>query len=57
MDELLKLLDAHSGKLTLSLYQQNGFCWDKRGELRVTPKLIEELRHAVNAGENPDVRG
>jgi len=47
VDELLKMLQSHSGKLSLGLYQQNGFCWNKRGELRVTDRLIEELRVAV----------
>lgn len=44
VDELLKLIESCGGVRSLTLYQQDGLCWQKRGELRVTPALIEALK-------------
>lgn len=48
MTALLKLLESCTGPSKLALYQQDGIFWQRRGELKVTQKLIEELRAAVN---------
>lgn len=55
MDELLKLLESCHGKRTLSLYQADGMCWHKRGELKVTEQLLEQLRRAVSANGESNV--
>ena len=51
MNDLLRLLESCGGVRSLSLYQQDGLCWNKRGELRVTPALVAELRAAVEPQE------
>lgn len=48
MTALLKLLESCTGPCKLALYQQDGYFWARRGEIKVTAKLIEELRAAVN---------
>ena len=42
---LAELVDAiQDGDYSLTLYKKDGYCWSKRGECRVTPHVLEQLK-------------
>ena len=49
MNDLLQLIESCSGVCSLTLYQQDGLCWQKRGELRITAALVNSLKDGVRA--------